>query len=67
MLKVRIQLNSESGKSRNPIQVVNNILLERGIKGFYAGIDSALIRQAVYATMRLGIYFNLSEFLKSKK
>ena len=39
---------------------------ERGLKGFYAGIDSALIRQSVYATMRLGIYFNLSEYIKSK-
>ena len=67
MLKVRIQLNSESGKSRNPAEVAKTILQERGIKGFYAGIDSALLRQAVYATMRLGIYFNLTEFLKSKK
>lgn len=44
MLKVRIQLNSESGKSRNPAVVAKTILQERGIKGFYAGIDSALLR-----------------------
>ena len=44
MLKVRIQLNSESGKSTNPKFVAKNIFLERGIIGFYAGIDSALIR-----------------------
>jgi solute carrier family 25 oxoglutarate transporter 11 len=37
---------------------------EGGIKGFYKGIDSALLRQAVYATLRLGIYFNLSSYLK---
>lgn len=27
-------------------------------------IDSALLRQAVYATLRLGIYFNLSDYIK---
>jgi hypothetical protein len=29
-------------------------------------IDSALLRQAVYATLRLGIYFNLSDYIKEK-
>ena len=64
MLKVRIQLNSEAYKTTNPVEVARNIMKERGIKGFYAGIDSAILRQAVYATLRLGIYFNLSESLK---
>ena len=27
-------------------------------------LDSALLRQAVYATLRLGIYFNLSAHIK---
>ena len=27
-------------------------------------IDSALLRQAIYATLRLGIYFNLSDYIK---
>jgi len=31
------------------------------MKGFYKGLDSALLRQIVYGTMRLGIYFNLTE------
>jgi len=30
-------------------------------------IDAALLRQAVYATLRLGIYFNLSEYIKNEK
>ncbi len=30
---------------------------------FYS-IDSALLRQAIYATLRLGIYFNLTEHIK---
>jgi hypothetical protein len=28
-------------------------------------LDSALLRQAVYATLRLGIYFNLTDHIKS--
>ncbi len=27
-------------------------------------LDSALLRQAIYATLRLGIYFNLSDYIK---
>jgi len=37
------------------------------MKGFYAGLDSALLRQAVYASARLGIYFNLTEYIKTQK
>ena len=29
-------------------------------------IDAALMRQVVYGTARLGIYFNLSEYMKKK-
>ena len=32
----------------------------------YTRIDSALLRQVIYGTARLGIYFNLSEYLKKK-
>lgn len=28
-------------------------------------LDSALLRQAIYATLRLGIYFNLSDYIKN--
>ena len=66
MVKVRIQLASESGGSTNPFKVAGECYKASGITGFYAGLDSALLRQAVYATMRLGIYFNLSEHLKEK-
>jgi hypothetical protein len=49
----------------SPFTVANDIFKnEGGIKGFYKGIDSALLRQAVYTTLRLGIYFNLSDYLK---
>jgi len=36
-----------------------------GIKEFYKGLDAAVMRQLVYGTLRLGIYFNLTEYVKN--
>lgn len=36
------------------------------MKEFYKGIDAALLRQVVYGTLRLGIYFNMIEMFKKK-
>jgi hypothetical protein len=33
---------------------------------FYKGIDAALLSQAVYATLRLGIYFNLTAYIRKQ-
>ena len=66
MIKVRIQLRSEGGGSTSPISVAKEIHSNGGITAFYKGLDAALMRQAVYGTLRLGIYFNLSEYFKNK-
>ena len=58
MIKVRIQLRSESGGSTSPVNVAKEIYSNGGVKEFYRGLDSALLRQVVYGTLRLGIYFN---------
>jgi solute carrier family 25 oxoglutarate transporter 11 len=46
MVKVRIQLKSEArGKNLSPFIIAKDIFAnEGGIKGFYKGIDSALLR-----------------------
>lgn len=44
MIKVRIQLASEAGGSKNPFQVARDIHAYGGMKAFYAGLDSALLR-----------------------
>jgi solute carrier family 25 oxoglutarate transporter 11 len=41
-------------------------MAEGGVKGFYRGIDSALMRQAVYATARLGLYFTFTDMIKER-
>lgn len=44
MVKVRIQLRSEGGGSTSPISVAKEIYGIGGMKEFYRGIDSALLR-----------------------
>jgi len=64
MIKVRIQLASEGGGATGFTAVAREIAAEGGAKAFYKGIDSALLRQAVYGTARMGLYLNLSESCK---
>ena len=78
MIKVRIQLRSESRGSTSPLNVAKEIYKVGGVKEFYKGsvaiekvtqysffsLDAALLRQVVYGTLRLGIYFNLTEWIK---
>jgi len=66
MIKVRIQLRSESGGSTSPISVAREIFAAGGVKEFYKGLDAAIMRQVVYGTLRLGIYFNLIEYYKKQ-
>jgi len=69
MTKVRLISKSENGEPRPyPLATAKEIIRnEGGIKALYNGIDSALLRQAVYAPVRLGLYFTLSDWIKSKK
>lgn len=66
MVKVRIQLASESGLSVSPLKITNEFYREYGLKGFYKGLDSAMIRQSLYATTRLGIFYSLIDFFKKQ-
>lgn len=66
MVKVRIQLQSEAGGSTSPFVVARQIHAAGGIGEFYKGLDAAIMRQLVYGTLRLGIYFNMIEHYKSQ-
>jgi solute carrier family 25 (mitochondrial oxoglutarate transporter), member 11 len=67
MIKVRIQLRGESLGKTSPFDVAKEIYHQGGIKGFYKGIDSALLRQAVYASLRIGFYYTLNERTHNKE
>ena len=60
-------MRSEGGGSTSPFSVAKEVYGIGGIKEFYRGIDAALMRQVVYGTLRLGIYFNLTEWIKTNK
>lgn len=61
-LKVRCQtLNELRGLKGerslvNPLEVARYVFKQDGIRGFYRGLDSALLRQVTYSSGRLGIY-----------
>lgn len=40
------------------------MLKETGVRSFYRGLDSALMRQIIYTTARFGIFFNLVDYVK---
>ena len=61
MVKVRIQLRGEAQGKTSPFDVAREIHRQGGLKGFYQGLDSALLRQAIYCGMRIGIYYSLNE------
>lgn len=65
MIKVKIQLGSESGGSTSPFVIARQLYAAGGPKEFYKGIDAAIMRQLVYGTLRLGIYFNMIEMYKA--
>ena len=68
MVKVRIQiLSGEGAASVTPMSVAKDILAKEGVKGFYRGLDAALMRQIFYTTARFGIFLNLTDYIKREK
>lgn len=65
IIKVRIQVRGEVGnKNLSPFSVARDLKVEGGFKGFYKGLDSALVRQSTYTTARFGVYLNLTQHMK---
>lgn len=60
-VKVRIQILGESlsKASHGPVAVARKLIAEEGFLSLYRGLDSGLMRQATYTTVRLGIYRSL--------
>ena len=68
MVKVRIQLRSESRGSLSPFSVINEIYQkEGGLRGFYKGLDAGLFRQFVFSPVRMGAFYLLSDLIKKSK
>lgn len=67
-LKVQIQVRSEMGnKDLNPIKIAKEIRAAEGsYRVFYRGLDSALLRQVFYTSTRLGLFYNIKDYLVKK-
>lgn len=65
IIKVRIQVRGELGNPNlSPFSVAKDLKVEAGFKGFYKGLDSALVRQSTYTTARFGVYLNLTQYMQ---
>lgn len=65
IVKVRLQVRGEAAnKNLSPFDVARELRAQAGIKGFYKGLDSALVRQATYTTTRFGVYLNVSQYME---
>lgn len=63
-IKVQIQVRSEMGvKNLSPFSISKSIYNETGFKTFYKGLDSALLRQALYTSTRLGLFYSLKDHI----
>lgn len=67
-IKVQIQVRSEAGvKNLSPFTIMKEIYgQQKSIKPFYAGLDSALLRQAVYTSTRLGLFYSINDNIKKR-
>ncbi|CAM9361231.1 unnamed protein product [Choristocarpus tenellus] len=61
---VRMQLG-DGGKK--PMAALKVVFQERGFPGLYAGLSAAITRQAVYTTLRLGLYDFLRDHVVGAK
>jgi len=65
IVKVRLQVRGEAGiKNLSPFDVAKEIRADGGIRGFYKGLDSALVRQMTYTTTRFGVYLNVTQYMQ---
>jgi solute carrier family 25 oxoglutarate transporter 11 len=65
IVKVRIQVRGEAGATNfSPFDVARELRAEAGVKGFYKGLDSALVRQSTYTTARFGVYLNVTQYMQ---
>ena len=60
-VKVQIQCMSggKTGVKPNPLAFAREVLRTKGFTEFYSGLTSAISRQLLYATTRLGLYKTL--------
>lgn len=65
VVKVRMQLSGELGtgsRYRSSLQAFPTIVREEGFGALYKGVQPALLRQATYGSLRIGMYEPIKSF-----
>ncbi len=66
-LKTRIQMKSEAGAGNtSPIGLMKEMYNKEGMKSFYMGLGAALMRQLLFASFRIGLFYNITDYLKQR-
>lgn len=63
MIKVRIQLSEGAA---TPATVLRQVISQGRVLDLYSGLSAALLRQVVYGTSRLGLFFTFEDMLKKR-
>ena len=67
-LKTRIQMKSEArAKNISMVGTAKEMLKGEGVRSFYMGLTAALARQMLFASLRIGLFYNIGDYLKQKK
>ena len=67
-VKLRIQIASESlTATKSPMKIAKAAYRERGIRTFYTGLDAALARQSIFCTLRMGLFYNMSDWFRARR
>ena len=65
-IKTVIQLKSEEGIKTSPLKIFKTQSKQSGLSSFYRGLPAAVARQFFFASIRLGLYFNIADYIKKK-
>jgi len=65
-VKVQLQVHSEMGLKKSTFaSVIKHTYTNYGFFQFYRGVDSALLRQLIYTSTRVGVFYQLTDMYKS--
>ena len=66
-IKTVIQLKSEVKEKATISSVFKERTKAEGFGSLYRGVPAALMRQFFFASIRLGLYYNIADYIKAKK
>ena len=67
-VKTRVQMKSEARTANiSAIGTFREIVKNEGAKSLYMGLGAALARQMLFASFRIGLFYNFCDYIKQKK